>query len=509
MFGVLGKTVSCMMGCLEIESPRSPAECGGEGLREQGILNAWVPFRPSKGDWERVTRKHMAEITPFRGWLYNLDRLGEAAPLMAPPYDVISPAEQEALYEASPHNVIRLILGKKKTGDSDWDNRYTRAADTLKRWVGSDILVRSASPCLYITSQTYDPGDGSGVKTRWGVIALVRIEDEDSGVILPHERTFSAHRDDRLRLMRATAAQFSPIFALYEDPENKVLGGVRNVLQEPPVLSFRYRDGCEHRMWVVDDPAICAQVADSMRDRGLLIADGHHRYETSRNYRNLMRARFGMRPSDRSFEFTAMYLSNMADPGLTVLPSHRLVRGPEDGPPLSLPENVKQWFDVRPLPWTLSEARTRVPDLRHLIAEAGQDTVAFAYYGHDNPNGSLLRLRPGMAREMGEDLHASLRKLDVLVLSRLVFQNSLGFSREELDNENRFHYESDLEKALTMVAEGETDMAFLLNPTRIEHVREVAANRLIMPRKSTYFFPKVLTGLVFTRMDPHEHIQHP
>lgn len=428
---------------------------------------------------------------------------------MAPPYDVISPGEQESLYEASPYNVVRLILGKKKTGDSDWDNRYTRAADTLKRWVGSDILVRSTSPCLYLTSQTYDPGDGSGSKTRWGLIALVRIEDEDSPVILPHERTFSAHRDDRLRLMRATAAQFSQIFALYEDPENEVLGGVRGVLQDPPALSFRYRDGFEHRMWVVKDQAICAQIAASMRDRRLLIADGHHRYETSRNYRNLMRARFGMRPSDRSFEFTGMYLSNMADPGLTVLPSHRLVRGPGGGPVASLPESVKRWFDVTPLPWTLHEARDRIQDLRHLIAETGRDTVAFAYYGHRGGEGALLRLRPGMAREMGEDLHPSLRKLDVLVLSRLVFQRALGFSREELDNEKQFHYESDMERVLSMVAEGRTDMAFLLNPTRIEHVREVAANRLIMPRKSTFFYPKVLTGLVCIRMDPHEHIQRP
>jgi len=451
----------------------------------------------------------MAEIAPFHGWLYNLDRLGDAALHMAPPYDVISPGEQEALYEASPHNVIRLTLGKKKTGDSDWDNRYTRAADTLKRWVASDTLVRSESPCLYLTSQTYDPGDGSGSKTRWGLIALVRIEDEGSPVILPHERTFSAHRDDRLRLMRATAAQFSQIFALYEDPENEVMGGVHGVLQEAPAFSFCYRDGCEHRMWVVKDPVICAQIAAAMKGRNLLIADGHHRYETSRNYRNLMRARFGMRPSDRSFEFTAMYLSNMADPGLTVLPSHRLVRGPEEGPAPCLPEGVKQWFDVTPLPWERHEARARIQDLRKLLAEAGQDTVVFAYYGHESEKGALLRLRPGMALEMGEDLHPSLRKLDVLVLSRLVFQKSLGFSREELDNEKQFHYESDMEKALSMVAEGETDMAFLLNPTRIEHVREVAANRLIMPRKSTYFYPKVLTGLVFTRMDPHEHIQRP
>ena len=451
----------------------------------------------------------MAEIAPFHGWTYDFDRLGDPASVLAPPYDVISPEEQEALYAASPYNVIRLILGKKKTGDSDWDNRYTRTAEILKRWVAADLLVRSPAPAFHVTSLTYDPGDGSGSKTRWGVIGLVRIEDEGSPVILPHERTFSAHKDDRLRLMRATGAQFSQIFALYEDPSNDVLGSFRASLERSPDLAFEYTDGTSHRVWAVRDRTVFPAAAAAMRERSLLIADGHHRYETARNYRNFMRARHGHRPSDRSHEFTMMYLSNMADPGLTVLPSHRLIRFLGDERETAFPKGVERWFEVSPLPWTLSEAPDRASAMRELIAKAGRDTVAFAHFRRGNEKGLLLRLRPGAERELGGDLHPSLRKLDVLVLSRLIFQRSLGYSLEALDNEDRFTYESDMGRALGSVASGACEMGFFLNPTRIEHVREVASNRLVMPRKSTYFFPKVLSGLVFNRMDPHELIQTP
>ena len=452
----------------------------------------------------------MADIAPFHGWTYNLDRIGEpASHLMAPPYDVISPEEQEALYNASPYNVIRLILGKKKTGDSDWDNRYTRTADILKRWGGSDVLTRSPVPAMYVTSQSYDPGDGTGAKTRWGLIAVVRIEDEGSPVILPHERTFSAHKDDRLRLMRATGAQFSQIFALYEDPEGAVLGGFREALELPPDFAFDYRDGTGHRMWTVRDPGVLAAAAFAMKDKSLLIADGHHRYETARNYRNLMRTRYGMRPSDRSFEFVMIYLSNMADPGLSVLPSHRLIRFLGDEPETAFPEGAERWFELSPIPWPLSRAPQRTAELRDHLEKAGSGTVAFAYFRHGSETGTLFRLRPEAVRDMGQDLHPSLQKLDVLVLSRLVFQRSLGYGLEALDDERRFFYESDMEKALSSVAGGDMEMGFFLNPTKIEHVREVASHRLVMPRKSTYFYPKVITGLVFNRMEPDEHIRFP
>ena len=212
-------------------------------------------------------------------------------------------------------------------------------------------------------------------------------------------------------------------------------------------------------------------------------------------------------PTNRSFEYTMMYLSNIADPGLTILPSHRLIRVPEGEKAGPLPDIIKDWFEISRLPWSLQEAMGHTQELRAHIEKAGQQTVAFAFYRHGSEEGHLLRLKPDAEKDMGDDLHESLQKLDVLVLSRLVFQKSLGYSLEDLDNETRFRYESNMKKALSMIAEGATSMVFLINPTKIEHVREVVSNRLIMPRKSTYFYPKVLTGLVFNRMDPNEHIQ--
>jgi uncharacterized protein (DUF1015 family) len=359
---------------------------------------------------------------------------------------------------------------------------------------------------MYLTAQTYRQENGIK-RTRWGLIALVRIEDEGSGVILPHEKTFSAHRDDRFHLMRATGAQFSQVFALYEDPEDTVLECLRRIQEERPQVTFTFRDNIEHSMWVVQDPNIFRRVAEAMAGRSLLIADGHHRYETSRQYRNMMRARYGMTPGDRSFEFVMMYLSNMNDPGLTVLPAHRLIQATPGLSVQDLIQRLSAWFEITPLPWALEEAHSRAGEIKAALAEAGRRSTAFAAYFHGTRTGYLLELKQGAEEHIGDDLHPALKGLDVMVLSRLILQKGLGFKREQLDNDKQFLYDSDMKKALLRVRDGDCSMSLLLNPTKTEQVKEVAANRLIMPRKSTYFYPKVLTGLVLNRMDPDELIE--
>jgi len=451
----------------------------------------------------------MAVVAPFKGLTYNFNKMGELSRLMAPPYDVISEEEQEAYYQTDPYNVIRLILGEKKRGDSDWDNRYTRASDDFKRWRSDDILICSDSPSMFITSLTYDPGDGGGPRIRWGLIALVRIEEEESGVILPHERTFSAHRDDRLRLMRACGAQLSQVFSLYEDTENEIFGYFGDAIHGPPQVSFEFKDGTRHQMWAITDPSIFKKVADALYDKPVYIADGHHRYETSRNYRNIMRARYGVRPPNRAYEFVMMYLTNMDDAGLTILPSHRVIRRCPWFQPEPFLDQLKQWFEITVLPLSRSNTNTTpwVPGLKRALQEKGHTTSAMGYCLRGDDKHYLFSLKPGVRSEMGTDLHPTLKKLDVLVLSRFIFQKGLGFSKEDLDDEEIFHYQSDMSKAVSMVDSGSYQMAFLLNPTKIDHVKEVALNALIMPRKSTYFYPKILTGLVFNKIDPHEIIQ--
>jgi len=451
----------------------------------------------------------MAIVAPFKGLTYNFHQREDLFRLVAPPYDVISEEEQLRYYQEDPHNVIRLILGRKRTGDSDWDNVYTRAADYFQRWQSDGSLIRSREPCLYVTAMTYSPENGEPERVRWGIIALVRIEDPDSGVILPHERTFSAHRDDRLRLFRACNAQFSQIFGLYEDPGNALLNTFREALTGSPQMDFRLEDGTRHRLWIINRRVLFKEVTEAMADRSIFIADGHHRYETSRNYRDMMRARYGQKPANRSYEFVMMYLSSMNDKGLTILPSHRLLKkvpGFEAG---SFLEKAARWFDVESFPLATRSIPQASVELKQRLEKAGEHRSAFGWYMHNSDRWYLLSLKPGMRGEMGNDLHPSLKALDVLVLSRLIFQKGLGFTKEDLDDEEIFQYQSNISKAVGEVASGKRQMVFLLNPTRMEHVKEVAGNALVMPRKSTYFYPKVLTGLVLNKIDPYEIIHVP
>jgi len=451
----------------------------------------------------------MAIIAPLKGLTYNFEKLGDPSKIVAPPYDVISLEEQEQLYQNNPYNVIRLDLGKKKKGDSDWDNRYTRSADLLKRWESDEILIRSDTPSMYLTSIAYDPEDGMGLRVRWGLVALVRIEDEGSGVILPHEQTFSAHKDDRLKLMRACNTQLSQVFALFDDPKDKIFSYLKESAKTDPMISFDLSDGTGHKMWDIKDQSVFKKVADAMRNKTIFIADGHHRYETSRNYRNLMRIRHGRKPENRSYEFVIMYLANMSDKGLTVLPSHRMIKRHDNFYPEAVLDTMRQWFDIDEIISNNSIQRDQVQELRLRLEMSGKQTSSMIFYYHGSEKYFLLSLRPESRAEMGKDIHPSLKNLDVLVLSHLVLKKSLNLTDDDLDNDEIFHYDSNMENAISLVTSGKYVMTFLLNHTKVDHVKEVAGNSLIMPRKSTYFYPKVLTGLVFYKIDRNEVIQLP
>jgi uncharacterized protein (DUF1015 family) len=448
----------------------------------------------------------MAIIAPFRGLTYNFKDMQNPEKVMAPPYDVISEEEQTSFYQAAPHNVIRLILGKKNQGDSDWDNRYTRASDFFQKWQSQGTLLRNDRPCLYLTSLSYHPVNGASPRVRWGFIALARIEDEDSDVILPHEKTFSAHKDDRLMLMRTCHAQFSQIFGLYEDSDDHVLGDMKKITHQKPLVSFEFKDGTLHRMWVIQDVQIFKNVANAMKMKSIFIADGHHRYETSRNYRNLMRSRYGHRSGNRSYEYVTMYLCNMDDAGLTILPSHRLIRHLQGFKTETFLKDLAAWFEITSLPYEKGVDTPYLSALSHRLEDKGRQAPTFGFYHYGEDRLHLLSTKPGAADALGEEIHPALKNLDVILLTHLIFEKKMGLGKEDMDNEALFHYESSLAATLSKVESEEFQMAFLLNPTKMSHVKEVARNRQIMPRKSTYFFPKTLTGLVFNKIDPYESI---
>ena len=452
----------------------------------------------------------MAVIVPFKGITYNFNRTDNIAGLFAPPYDVISEEDMENYYKANPYNVIRLILGKNKTGDTDWDNKYTRAAEYFHRWQSENILIRAKEPAMYLVATSFDPGDGKGIRTRWGFIALVRIEDEDSGVILPHERTFSAHKDDRLKLMKAANAQFSQIFGIYEDPEGIVSENFRHAADSKPQICFKSEDGIVNRMWIIENNSLLfKEVSEAMKDKKILIADGHHRYETARNFRDIMRIRYGKKSANRSYEYVMMFLTNLNDRGLTILPSHRLIRHVSSFDLNTFFEKLKEDFDITELPFRKeSDSLEQLALLKQEMETRGRTHHVIGFYTHMSDKLYLLTMKSAAKEHIGDDLHPVLKDLDVLILSRLVLQKCLGFSKKDLDNEEIFHYTSDHKMALSSVQSKDYEMAFLLNPTKIDQVRNIAEHSLVMPRKSTYFYPKITTGLVFNKIDPDEIIPH-
>jgi uncharacterized protein (DUF1015 family) len=449
----------------------------------------------------------MAIIAPFRGLTYNFKKLGDMSRLVAPPYDVINEQEQEEYHNAHPNNVIRLILGRKRSSDSDSDNRYIRSAHEMKKWEQEAILVRSEMPAMYLTAHDYDPGDGKGKRTRWGLITLVQIEDEGSKVILPHEKTFSAHKDDRLKLMKTCNAQLSQVFGLFDDTSNIISGCSAQAVKAEPDASFNFRDGTSHRMWIITDQAFFKKAAEAMKDKSIFIADGHHRYETSRNFRNLMREKHGSSEGDKAYNYVMMYLSDMNDKGLTILATNRLIKeyGAFDGD--SFLRKAGEYFAIDEMPVPKQGGGERCFEFGKTLEAKGQDNSAIGFYYHDSDRYFILSLLPGAMDREEEALHPSLKKLDVIVLTRLILNNCLGFTKEDLDNDRLIKYVSNMADSISLVESGDCRLAFLLNPTRIEQVRDVAGDFLTMPRKSTFFYPKVISGLVFNKIDPYETIK--
>ena len=444
----------------------------------------------------------MVLFAPFRGITYNFRKFKDISQLVAPPYDVISDKEQDYYYKVSPYNVIRLILGKEMVGDTDWYNKYTRAAEYFKKWLKEGILVQAKRPSIYLTCISYRiKGE---IKHRWAIIGIVKIEDNDSKMILPHERTFSAYKEDRLRLMKACSAQLSQIFGLYSDPKDEILSLVKERVKiDSPLIDFEFKDKTRHKMWVIeDDTALFKRLKEMFSEKRIIIADGHHRYETSRNFRNLMRIRYGRHPY-KSYEFVMMYLANMDNDSLTVLPSHRLVKKASNFELNKFLKEASELFDIT----ELNTFETK--KIEAILSELGLKNSTFIFFTHTTSKGYIMHLKEEAKEQIGNDLHPALKKLDVLILSRLVFQRLLGFSKQDLDNNMIFNYTTDIEEAIQQVKEGKFQMAFLLNPTRIESIKEITMNSLIMPRKSTYFYPKILSGLVFNKIDPNEIIQIP
>jgi uncharacterized protein (DUF1015 family) len=414
----------------------------------------------------------MAAIEPLRALRYDLAVTGGLEDVVAPPYDVIDEAGRAELAARSPYNVVHVDL-------PEGDDPYARAADELLSWRAEGAVVRDDTPALWALAQTYVGPDGRR-RTRHGILARVRIEEYGAGRIRPHERTHPGPKEDRLRLTRATRANLSPIFALFSDPE----GAAWDALASAPGVEAwgeaTDADGTLNRLWRIDDPGAIEQVKAVTRDSELLIADGHHRYETARVYADEV-------GGEGPHRFVFMCLVALEDPGLTVFPTHRLVRGLSREQREALASAIQRDFDVEPL-----------EDTAALEPSGAGDAVQIGYLDSHSERPYMLTLKdPAIAEAALPDHAEPYRRLDTAVLEALLLKGALGMTDEDIDNLDGLGYARDFAQALGRVQSGEYDAAFFMGATPVERIQAVAATGESMPPKSTYFFPKVPTGLLF------------
>jgi len=442
----------------------------------------------------------MAEIKPFKGILYNPLKIDDMADVLTPPYDVISEEEQKGFHNRHPQNIIRLILGEKTSADSDKNNPHTRAASFYNDWLSQEVLVRDLSPALYLSSVEFTANNSP--ITRYGLIALVGLEPFEKGIILPHEKTFSKVKSERLELMKACHANFSPIFSLYND-DSEILGMLKNAVQgKQPDMDLTDGKGHKHKLWKITDADIHQHVENSMKQTCLFIADGHHRYETALNYRDWLAANNPDFDKNHPANYVMMYLSSMQDPGMIILPAHRILKNiPETEIDLFI-EKAEEYFDIASIPFSEEDRQKALKGLLSALESNASKNCIGLFLKNQSLFYQLVLKPDAMAKKFGDTLPNELISLDVTVLTQLIFMEILGFTQERLDDKQAIAYSSDPEEAVSMVGQDANDMAFILNPTRIEQVRAVAGAGLIMPRKSTYFYPKVITGQVINPLTP-------
>ena len=429
----------------------------------------------------------MAHIIPFRGLRYDLSRAGEASALVTQPYDRIGPEEQKTYYERSPYNIVRIIKGIAQPSDNG-ENVYTRAASYLRKWLDEGILVRDAEPSLYVYHQEYTFG-GERL-TRKGFIALGKLEPER---VHAHEKTLKGPKEDRLRLMRATEGNFGHIFMLYSDPQRAADAALDAAIAgAEPTISAVDDYGNNHRVWRITDPDVISVVQQAVSDKDLYIADGHHRYETAVNFMRECQEK-GWRPAaPESFDVRMMTLFNIDEPGMTIRPIHRLIHSLDDYDAHEFLKRAEEDFDVKRYA-TLAEMERGVAE--------GREDHTFGFYSDGVYASLTLRDESIMDRLIAGDWSSDWKRLDVSILHTVILDRLLGIDAKALEEQRNITYAHDPQEGVDAVDSGREQIFFLLNPTSPSEVRRVADHGEKMPQKSTDFYPKLLTGLVLSKME--------
>jgi uncharacterized protein (DUF1015 family) len=446
----------------------------------------------------------MAEIQPFRAYRYDPKRVA-LKDVLTQPYDKISPQMQDRYYAVSPYNLVPVEKGRSLDGDSPENNVYTRAAQKVREWIAEKILVQDAAPAVYVYTQEFEvPGTGNR-RTRAGFIALGRVEDYEAKVVFRHERTLWGPKADRIELLRRTGAQTGQLFFLYDDPGRRIDALLETVAQKTPAIELHDEYDTIHRLWPVTDQAFIDKLQKAMADKKLIIADGHHRYETALNLRNEARTRSGNHDRMAASEFAMATFINAHSRGLTILPTHRVIRiaGFDFE---KFRSDLAPYFDWYAYPFqNASERAASYAEFRKDLQAKGETASAIGIYPqHSGPGGAFYLFVLGKEADLETalaDISPAQRGLDVVLLHRLIIEKGLGITAEAVAGEKNLTYEREMDAAIADVDRGEAQLAALLNPARIEQVSEIALGGDVMPQKSTDFYPKLLSGLTIFKVE--------
>lgn len=426
----------------------------------------------------------MAEIKGYKGLRFNCEKAGKIEELVCPPYDIISDQQREEYIKTNPHNIIRLELPKG-------DDKYNKAAEILKDWLEKGILIKEDKPAIYIYEEEFTAyGERKAIK---GIICRVKLEEFSKGIILPHEFTLSKAKEDRLNLMKATNCNFSQIYSLYMDGGKNTLGKIDSLSKSEPDIQLQDNDNVTHRMWIIKDEKAIADICSDFADRKLYIADGHHRYETALNYRNYLREQ-GLAKEGDACDYQMMMLVDMEHPGLVVFPTHRLVRNLDSFNAKRVIDGCKEYFDVT----EHSDINTIESTLMELY---NQGKKAYAFYCGGSSYKLLVLKDTNIIKKLLPNASTATQQLDVTILHTLILEKIFGIDAENMAKQINLTYTKIFDEAISSVQQGNSQCAFILNPTRVSEIREVASNGEKMPQKSTYFYPKMITGLVMNQLE--------
>ncbi|MCK5636378.1 MAG: DUF1015 domain-containing protein [Thermoplasmatales archaeon] len=434
----------------------------------------------------------MVEVAPFKGITYNPKKISKLDDVMSPPYDIISEELQTKLYEKHPRNFVQLILGKINTDNSDKDNRYTRAKKLFDSWMKDSILISSDEPAIFPYTIKYKVKNQTKIMN--GFFVLLKIDPEYK-LVKAHERTLSKPKADRLNLMRTCHANLEPIQLLYIDDEDKIRRKIDEALNNP-IIDVEGYDSFKHKLWKLEDKEIISMVQNELKNNILFIADGHHRYQTAINYANEVKQNTGNTDKDASFNYRMVILANMFDEGLSIFPTHRLIKKPNIDFD-ELLEKLNEYFVVEEK--TVDSSKENIAEVREKIKDdlETKDEHKFVMYLKDKYY--LLKLKDeAFMDKFAGDRSKTWRTLDVSILHIIILEHIMGINQEKL--EDHVKYTRVDEEAIQFVDGGKYDLSFLMNATKIEELKAIADAGEHMPQKSTFFLPKMLSGLVIYKM---------